>query len=183
MKAGAEVPAVITYWQLKEDEDNFFAYLTTTGRIVAMPDHWAKTKEELAPRLITDYVAQKDPHQFVIGLGHHALAAGIEPRQKDGEEYFSLAYMSSCLIAYQRGRTRDEKKLGLSNLAAYWTYPDKEVQTILTKDEDFLKWAKKVFAWVRRHTPEQIVCNRYPYRATKRAKYAADASVIEPVLY
>jgi hypothetical protein len=78
---------------------------------------------------------------------------------------------------------RDGNKLGQSNLVAYWTYPDKEARTLLTKDEDFIKWAKKVFAWLRRHTPEQIECNRYSYRATKRAKHAANTGLIEAVLY
>jgi len=78
---------------------------------------------------------------------------------------------------------RDGNKLGQSNLVAYWTYQDKEARTLLTKDEDFIKWAKKVFAWLRRHTPEQIECNRYSYRATKRAKHAANTGLIEAVLY
>jgi hypothetical protein len=177
------MPAVLTYWQLQEDEEDFFAYLTATGSIVAMPDHWVRTKEELRPRPILPYVRQDDPSQIVFGLEQYALAADIEPMQKDGENYLALAYMSPCLVSYRRGQTRDGNKLGQSNLAAYWTFPDKEARTLLSKDEDFIKWAKKVFAWARRYTPEQIVCNQYPYRATKRAKNVADTGMIEAVLY
>jgi hypothetical protein len=176
------MPAVLTYWQLQEDEEDFLAYLTTTGNIVAMPDHWVKTKIELVPRPILDYVHENDPNQFVFGLEHHALAVEIEPREKDGENYLALASMSPCLIMYRRGRLRDGNRLGQSNLAAYWNYPDKDARILVTKDEDFIKWAKRTFAWVRRYTPERIECNRYPYRATKRAKDAADNGLIEPVL-
>src|SRR5205807_2252619 len=132
---------------------------------------WVKTKEELAPCSILQYVHQDNSNQFLFGLEHHALAAQIELKDKDGEKYFGLAYMSPCLIMYGRGRTRDRNKLGQSNLAAYWTYPDKQTRTLITKDVDFIKWAKKVFAWVRRHTAEQLECNGYSYRATKRAKH------------
>ena len=177
------MPAVITYWQVREDEDDFLAYLATTGNVVAMPDRWVKAKEELAPRPIVQHVRQDDPDQFVFGLEHHALAAVIEPKARDGEEYLALAYMSPCLIMYRRGRIRDGNKLGQSNIAAYWTYPDKEARTLLAKDATFVKWAKKVFAWVRRHTPDQIECNRHSYRATERAKHAVDRGLIEAVLY
>jgi hypothetical protein len=177
------MPAVLTYWQTQEDEKDFLAYLTTTGNIVAMPDCRVKARAELAPRPISQYVRHVDPNQFAFGLEHHALAADIEPLEKEGETYLTVAYMSPCLISYRRGRMRDGNKLGQSNLAAYWTYPDKEARTLLTKDEHFIKWAKKVFAWVRKHTPEQIECNRYPYRATKRAKHSADTGLIEAVLY
>lgn len=177
------MPAVLTYWQLREDEDDFLAYLATTGNVVAIPDRWVKAREELAPRPIVEYVRQDDPNQFVFGLEDHALAAEIVPQAKDGEEYFTLAYMSPCLIMYRRGRMRDGNKLGQSTIAAYWTYLDSEGRTVLAKDAAFVKWAKKVFAWVRRHTPDRIECNRYPYRATERAKHAADIGRIEPVLY
>jgi hypothetical protein len=177
------MPAVITYWQVREDEDDFLAYLATTGNVVAMPDRWVRAKEELAPRPIVQYVRQDYANNFVFGLAHYALAAVIEPKLRDGEEHFALAYMSPCVIMYSRGQIRDGNKLGQSNIAAYWTYPDKEARTLLAKDASFVKWAKKVFAWVRRHTPVQIECNRYSYRATERAKQAVEMGLIEAVLY
>jgi len=177
------VPAVVGYWQLQEDEDDFLNYLVTTGDIVALPARGVKAKQELSPQPIVQYVRRDNPSQFVFGQKHHALTAEIESKETGGEIYFILAYMDPCLIMYQRGRTRDGNKLGLSNLAAYWTYPDKDGRTLLTKDEDFIKWAKKVFAWVRKHTPEQIHCNGFPYRATKRAKEAATSGAMEAVLY
>jgi hypothetical protein len=84
---------------------------------------------------------------------------------------------------YWRRRIRGGTKLGQSNLAAYWTIPDKEARTLLTKDEDFIRWARRVFAWVLRHTPEQIQCDWCLYRATRRAKDAATKGIIEGVLY
>jgi len=88
------MPAVITYWQTQEDEKDFLAYLTTTGNIVAMPDHWVRTKAELAPRPILQYVHEGGLDQFVFGLEHHALAADIEPQEKEGQKYLTVAYMS-----------------------------------------------------------------------------------------
>lgn len=177
------MPAVLTYWQVREDEEDFLAYLATTGNVVAMPDRWVKAKEELAPQPIVEYVRRNDPNRFVFGLEHHALAATIGPQEKDGEEYLALAYMSPCLIMYRKGRMRDGNKLGQSNIAAYWTYPDDEARTLLAKDAAFVMWARRVFAWVRRHTPNRIECNRFSYRATGRAKHAVDLGLIEAVLY
>jgi len=174
---------VITYWQLQEDEKEFLAYLATTGHIVAVPDHGVQSESELAPLPVDEYIRESGRNRFLIGLEHHALTAELEQKKQDGARHFALAYGIPCLLTYDRGGMRDGNKLGQSHLVADWTYPAKDFQTRLTKSHDFIKWGKKVFAWLRRHTPEQIECNNYTYRATRRAKHAADTGTIEAVLY
>jgi hypothetical protein len=91
--------------------------------------------------------------------------------------------MSPCLIDYRRGRMREPNRLGQSNLSAYWSYPDEGATGLIAKDPEFIRWAKRVFGWVRRYTPERVECQGYPYRATRRVREAVDRGVLEAVLY
>lgn len=176
------MPVVVTYWQLVEDEQEFFEFLAGTGAVVAVPNHWVKSKAELAPRSIAAYFGEVDPPQVCLGLEAHVLQATIEPQKQNGEEFFSFAQMSPCMITYSRGRQCD-RKLGQSNVSAYLEYPSTVEQKMVNKVPEFVAWTKKVFTWLRRKTPEQILCNGYPYRATTRAKSAVDRGELIAVLY
>jgi hypothetical protein len=78
---------------------------------------------------------------------------------------------------------RDGNKLGQSNLSAYWAYPNQTGTQMVQKDAEFVRWAKSVFSWVQRETPERIDCNGHAYRATKRVLSAVRAGEVEAVLY
>src|SRR5438128_869348 len=162
--------AVVTYWQLPEDEHDFLDFLSSTGEVVAMPDHWVKTKEELEPKPVRSFIREQDPAQLLFGLRHHATQAIIKPEQKNGERWFSVSDMKSCLIGYARGRLRDKNMLGQSNLHAYWDYVDDSTMTLQIKDPEFIKWGKAVLAWIRKVTAERIECHGHQYRATERVK-------------
>jgi hypothetical protein len=71
------VPAVLTFWQLPEEESLFFAYLSTTGRILAMPSRWQGKKEGLDPRPVESFL-QSDEKEFRFGLEEHVRQAKLE---------------------------------------------------------------------------------------------------------
>jgi hypothetical protein len=175
--------SVVTFWQLPEDEDEFLGFLLTTGKIVAMPWHWAKRLEELSPQPLVPYIKQHDPDQLRLGLEEYARRADIEPQEHDGEKYFSIAPMSPCLICYSRGKLRDDNKLIKSNLFAYWDYPNEKATELIRKDPEFIEWAKRVFNWVRRFAPRQVEYNGSLCRTTNRAKDAIQAGRLELVPY
>ena len=172
------MPAVVTFWQLPEEEQLFLTYLESTGTVLALPDHWVKKKEDLSPRPIRAFIADHDPDQLLFGLEEHLAQIPVERWEYEGQwGYQGPSAMDSCLIAYHRPKFRDEKKLGQSNLAAYWTSLDESQSAIIDKDPEFVRWGKRVFAWVRRHTPEQ----HQRYRTTKRAKEVVENGVVELV--
>jgi hypothetical protein len=177
------MPAVVTYWQLPEDEKEFLDFLLTTGKVVAMPDHWVKTTEELAPQSIDRFIQQHNPDQLKFGLERHPLQASVEAREFEGEVLFGVPVMKACVIGYSRGRLRDGNNLTQSNLAAYWDYPNEDATRMVEKDAQFINWAKRVFAWVRKATSERLDCHNHPYRATKRVKNAMQRGQLEVVLY
>ena len=148
-----------------------------------MPSQWERTKEAIAPRPIISYVEQQNPSQLFFGLDRHAHEATIESHERCGERFFAVAAMSPCLITYNRGKLRESKKLGLSNLCAYWEYPSKDAKTLLDKDPEFINWAKRVFGWVRKLAPKQIEINGRACRATDRVKDALRTGSFEAVLY
>ena len=74
--------------------------------------------------------------------------------------------MASSFVRYDRGQFRTEDELATSNLCYYsGSYRG---QQWVPQPETFMKWAKKVLDWIRRHTPESVRvyrCN-YEIRAT-----------------
>ena len=170
------MPAVVTFWQLPDEEEAFLSYLENTGTVLALPDHWVKKKEDLSPLPIRKFIADRDPNQLLFGLEERLAEIPVERWQHEGQwGYKGPCAMDSCLIAYRRPEYRGKGKLGLSNLAAYWTCLDESGSTIIDKDPDFVKWGKRVFAWTRRHTPQR----HQRYRMTDRAKEALENATME----
>jgi hypothetical protein len=171
--------AVVTFWQLPEDEKDFLNFLLTTGNVMAIPTHKVKTKVELAPAPVLEYVAERDPAQLAMALEKHALQAVIELREWKGEKLYVLDQMRSSVVSYQRARIRDGNKLGQANLCAYWEYPNKAGTELFRKDPEFTKWAKRVLGWARKATTERVEYNGFPYRATKRVKEGVSQGRLE----
>jgi hypothetical protein len=174
--------AVVTYWQLPEDEKDFLSFLQGTGNVLALPDRWVSSREELAPRPIPAFVDQYDPNQLLFGLDSHVTTLRIEEHRVDGAPRFALPHMEPCVIAYGRGRLCDGK-LAQSNLSAYWSYPSRVGLGLVKKDPEFVAWARHVMGWVRRATPKRLICNGYPYRATSRAANEVAGGRVQLVLY
>ncbi len=174
--------AVVTYWQLPEDEKDFFDFLQGTETVLAVPDRWVESKEELVPQPISLLIERHDPNQLVFGLEKHLLGVRLEEHAVEGGIRFALPYMEPCVVAYRRGRCRNGK-LALSNLSAYWDYTSADRSKMVEKDKEFIRWAKKVTTWVRKATPEQVECNGHPHRATSRVKQAVSGGKLEVVLY
>jgi hypothetical protein len=176
------MPAVVTYWQLPDDEKEFLDFLLSTGSILAVPSHWVEAKEELVPQPIASFIEHYDPDQLLFGLEEYVLRPAIERREFDRKLLFGVPCMKPCLITYSRGKLRNGK-LPQSNLSAYLDYPSEGASKLLRKEQDFVRWVKKVMGWVRKFTPEQAECNGYPYRATKRVSNAICEGKLEVVLY
>jgi hypothetical protein len=176
------MPAVVTFWQLPEDEKDFLSFLLTTGNIVAIPDCWVKLKEDLAPKAVVSYIGEHDPGHLRLALEGHALQAVIETKELRGDPFFALDSMRSCVMTYSRGKLRDGNKPAQFNLSADYTYPNRDGTILLDKDREFVRWAKKVLSWVRQATPELVECNGHRYRATKRVRDAVREGRLEVVL-
>ena len=176
------MPAVATYWQMPQDESDFLAFLLSTGNVMAVREQ-AETKAELEPRPFLEYIREVNPNQVFLGLEQYARTASLGIRMVDGNQQFSIASMSACLISYSRGRIRDGDKLTQSNMAAYWDYPNEDTTAMVEKDHEFVKWGKAVFSWVHKSTPVRLRCNSSSYPATRRVRDAVEAGSLELVLY
>lgn len=176
------MPSVVTYWQLSEDERDFLDFLQSTGPILALPAHWAESKNDLIPQPISVLIERDDPDQLVFGPDEHMSNATIERREVGGSTYFGINQMKSCVACYRRGKLRNGK-LAQSNLSAYLEYPTEDASKLVKKDPVFVRWVRRVTAWVREVTPERVERNGYHYRATTRVKAAVGDGLLEAVLY
>src|SRR5260370_41031597 len=113
------MPAVVTYWQLPDDDKDFLDFVQTTGTVLALPDRWVKRKEELALQPMVSYFQLHDRGQF--SLEKHVLQISIDEHETSDGLRFGVPVMEPCVIAYERGRFLNGK-LTLPNLSAYWDY-------------------------------------------------------------
>ncbi len=144
---------VLTFWRFPEEETALLQYLRTTGEIVVFRSGRIPDPRDVSPRSLDD-IARGDPHEVLLGLAEHARELHVD-EHRDGEaRYFVVNLMHSPVIAYKRGKIRASGKLGGCNLAAYTSFPSDD--HIVDKSGEFIKWAKKVYRWVRAETSVQI---------------------------
>jgi hypothetical protein len=174
--------SVITFWQLPADEEDFLVFLQGTGTILGLPDRWVEGKAELTPQPIVPFIEKHNPDQLLFGLEEQLLDLRIAEHTVADGIRFALLPMEPCAITYRRSRMR-KGKLGLSNLSAYWDYPCSDTLKLMPKDQRFVKWGRRVLAWIREFTPKQIKCNGYAYRATQRVEKAISEGELEVALY
>jgi hypothetical protein len=171
------MPTVITYWQLPADDNDFITYLCRTEGAVMIPNKPVPDRAMLLPRSIIELRRCKEA-RVDLSVDRFVASLPVDAMLHKGTELFSIRLMEACTIGYRRPYFRDGK-LARSNLAAYWEYPNSDATSLIPKDAEFVSWAKRVFAHVRRMTPEKLELNGYPYRATRRAKQAFDAGEIQ----
>lgn len=185
------MPSVITFWQLPEDEQRFFSYLHRTGNVLALPNKLPETREEYVLRDLPGYLAERDPDRLYIGLETELLHAPVEPfeaRITDArggvtpKRLYRIDDRKAGVIIYDRGRIQ-EGLLTHSNLVAYFDFVQEPEHVMRWKSDEFIHWAKRVFGWVRRHTPERCEVDGYPYRATSAVRAAVDAGRIQLTRY
>jgi hypothetical protein len=174
--------SVVTYWQLPNDEKEFFEFLRSTGNVLAVPDAWFDAKQELVPEPLLTFLENSDPTHFSFGLEECLPDLKVESHDFNGSIKFGFSLMASPLIGYDRGLPRNGE-LPQSNLCAYVNYPDVGATRLLDKNPSFVRWMKKVMSWARKASPEKLECNGFPYRATRRAKEAVSEGRIIAVLY
>lgn len=175
------MPAVLTFWWLPDEEDDFLRYLEEGWESLAVLDEWAVRRRDISPQPISSYIDEHDPDYLLFGLPHHVSEEPVVTCVVDGKLLYGLTPERSRVIAYSRGKIAAGQRLTLSNLAAYWDRLDEAGTRIVPKDPEFVKWGKKVFAWVRRHTPDW---HEYKsYRASTQVKEAFLNGEVELVSY
>jgi hypothetical protein len=97
--------------------------------------------------------------------GAHTIVGGTKIMRK------SIDLMGSPFVMYDRGQFRTKDELATSNLCYYpGTFRGKEWKP---NPPTFMKWGRKVLAWMRRHTPESVPVYRSNYKTRATVGVAA----------
>src|SRR5262249_12326598 len=130
------------------------------------------TNPRWCPCGVDDFLAQYssqikayDVVDIYIGFQTDILKPVISPLPSAPHEK-RVEIMASSLLGYSRGEFRSKSELAQSNLFYYsGCFIGEEYRQ---KPAAFLRWAKNVCGWVRRHSPERIPVHRcnYSIRAT-----------------
>jgi hypothetical protein len=152
---------VFTFWRAPSEEDEFIAFLESTGKIVGYTCDWKKSPSEVQSTDLRSLLAISNPSQLMIGPD--ALYTKIEDHRFDQGVLYNIKAERSAVIHYRRGSLRSGK-LSQTNLAAYVAVEERPEEA----GRVFDAWCKKVFTWVRRETPEKDDSGNY--RITVKTK-------------
>jgi hypothetical protein len=145
---GQAAPGV-QFWRFPGEEGLLLDFFDSRGGAWAVPSAWQRTREEMVPRPLREYLAQYDPGQAYIGPEPFAREARLIEVDRDGEPFFTLAYGEPSLICYTRGRLT-EYGLEYSNMWTYWAYH--AGGRGVRNPPEFKRWGDAVFRWVRKVT-------------------------------
>jgi hypothetical protein len=173
---------VVSFWRFPEEEEAFLDFLDKTGNVVAIPYQNFHNLEAIKPQPLREMIKNSDlnsaSHSLLIGLEHWMDQIRVNPYFHNGGNIFAVSYLYSPLIVYDRGQFREPNKLGMSNLCTTRSYYD-DGKKLIYKPDEFVKWGKKVFSWVRKETPE---FHQYKtYRLTLRVAEAVRNNLIDIV--
>jgi hypothetical protein len=143
----------VQFWRFPDEEEAFLEFLEKTGNIVGLSKGKFRHKDDFAFIPLEKLIKDFDPPAVYFCLDSYlkdVVAASCSDSQG---EYHVLDLYKSPVISYVRGKFVSPRQLSTSLLSAHWSYSlDRE--TSAAKPEDFIKWAKKIFRWVQKTTPE-----------------------------
>jgi hypothetical protein len=169
----------VTFWQMPDDETEFFRYLARAGDVYAI-EHMEAVSDPMLlskARPIHDFLEQPALERLYISPAEYALHPPLHicpPESARRLPMYSLD-MGFPAIMYTPGRLK-KNKLSQSNASAYTTYWDPIAKKPVRMPETFVRWARRVMAWIRRATP---AWHEYRgYRATKPVAEAALSGLV-----
>jgi hypothetical protein len=164
------VPAVVTWYQMPEDDAELLQFIERSGAFNVIPTRIAKNPSDVIETSVSEFMKNKSDTGCSIIVKGAVIRYGIAEYGAPVNRSYGLPWEAEKVL-YDRAFPADNI-LHASNLCAYWSYLSEDKSTLIEKSPEFRKWANKLFAWVRRHTPERIEYSGYAYRATVRAAEA-----------
>ncbi len=162
--------AAVTFWWLPEEEQRFLDYLLKTGDILACRFGPVSEPELLKAEPLVEFIAEHDPRNVMFGPREFMDQAKVWPVERDGRAFYVHSYSKDPLIVYSRALFRAPGELVQSNLCTKWKRIDPDLPYLVDKPAEFIQWGRRVFAWVRRATPEKY----REYRISKRVAEELD---------
>jgi len=145
---------VVKFWQLPEEEARLLRYVDGTGDILARAFDLSENRGLFTPAPLLEFIEERDPDAVLIGPREFMDQAKEFSVEREGQTLYGYSYLSSPLLLYDRPRFRAPRQLGQSNMCAEWWGIEPGVPDLVRKPEPFIKWAQRVFRWVRRATPK-----------------------------
>ncbi|MFY9840639.1 MAG: hypothetical protein WAK55_30070 [Xanthobacteraceae bacterium] len=145
--------SAVTFWRFPEEEDEFVRFLLSFGPIVAVPKGKVRDKSLLTPIPPTDLL-QQNPPQILLWLPTLVKDLPIRSYPDEAVESFGVLFTRLPVFTYRRGQFRAPNQLTYSHVTGNWTVLSADESRILDQPDEFIKWGKKVLAWIRKQTPE-----------------------------
>ena len=141
----------IQFYMLDEDEDDFLAFVRSTGDVRIYPKTTdTKCGEEF--RTFRELAGRDFGEGCVVWNGSVSPEPIIRYYPKPG--YFSIDFMASEVITVIRSKRIDHQlSLGRLHVETSVLLPD---GTLGRKGEAFIKWYDSLCRWIRKHWPKRF---------------------------
>jgi hypothetical protein len=163
------MPAAVTFWRFPEEEEDFIRFLQSSGPVVGVPKGKVKDKSQLNPAPVADLLA-RNPPSVLLGLPNLLREWPIRVYHDERGESYAVLFTCVPVLTYRRGQLLAPNQLTASHISGDWTVPSEDKSKVVDQPEEFIKWGRKVLAWVRKETPEWHEFKTY--RVTRRVSDA-----------
>ena len=160
------------------EEAAFIEFLESTGPVVGVRKGKVPDKAQLHVSPLRSLLAE-GADSVLVGLpgllGELPIRGYLEP----AGESWAVLFTRLPVLTYRRGIWRSPERLGSSHISGNWTILSDDQTKVLDQPAEFVKWGRKVLAWVRKQAPESREFSGH--RITKGVSEAIKSSGIQLV--
>jgi hypothetical protein len=144
------IGTVVTFWRFPEEEEDFIRRLESSGPVTAVAAGWERDPSSLTTPLPVRELIARDPSEVLLSLPEFMRELPISAKETESGTLYFVRWWEAPALSYSRGAWRAPNRLGACNMWADWhvRLPDGG------RPDEFVKWGKKIFAWLRNQTPE-----------------------------
>jgi hypothetical protein len=162
----------VTFWRFPEEEPEFVRFLESLGPVVALPKGKVTNKSQLQLRSLEELLAD-GVDSLLLALPGMLGELPIRQYQDDTGQSWAVLFTDIPVLTYRRGVWRGPQQLGGTHISGSWTILSDDQSRILDQPAAYIRWGKKVLAWVRKQTPQTY----NHYRVTSKVAEAIQSGL------
>src|SRR5215471_4000827 len=168
----------VTFWSFPEEEPAFIEFLESTGPVVGVRKGKVPDKAQLHLSPLRSLLAE-GVDSVLVGLPALVGELPIRAYPEPAGESWAVLFTRIPVLTYDRAIWRSPERLGSSHISGSWTILSDDKTQVLDQPAEFVKWGRKVLAWVRKQAPESRELSGH--RITRKVSEAIKSSGIQLV--
>lgn len=166
----------LSFWQMPTDDSAFFAFLRSTGPVLARDHRTLPRSEPLAFSPLSAF-RRRGSGLLLLCRQCDAAAVQIDKFKSGGRPCHTVNSRRSPVLTY--GREKPSRgALPRSSIGGFWDRVDLRTGRRRKQDPEFIGWGKAVIAWVAARCTERCELHGFSYPATPAVIAAVSAGQV-----